>query len=274
MRFKNWFKINENRKELARNYSNLLKDVPQDPIHHTEGSALIHTQLVRKAIPKAIQELNKLKFVAPFSKILENLDFSISEEEMQILVMSAWLHDIGKASATTINKDTGKIQAIGHQDPEHYEPQLNKIQNFAPQETLDFYKKNSQIINFLIQRHMDFVNKDGFPSGFIKSNFENGIIKSSKEIKLLLILMWADKMGRRPEDTILSAIQKNAERLQVSSERSQKFKPIVQKTSFSGSPKEFNDLLLSRNLNSLQRKSALKNKFPELSDLELSNLVF
>ena len=57
-------------------------------------------------------------------------------------------------------------------------------------------------------------------------------------------------------------------------ELSQKFKPIVQKTSFSGSPKEFNDLLLSRNLNSLQRKSALKNKFPELSDLELSNLVF
>ncbi|RTK97720.1 MAG: hypothetical protein EKK64_00460 [Neisseriaceae bacterium] len=274
MRFKNWFKINENRKELAHHYSNLLKDVPQDPIHHPEGSALIHTQLVRKAIPKAIQELNKLKFIEPFSKILENLDFSVSEEEMQILVMSAWLHDIGKASATTVNKDTGKIQAIGHQDPEHYLPQLNKIQNFAPQEVVEFYQKNSQIINFLIERHMDFVNKDGFPSGFIKSNFENGVIKNSKEIKLLLILMWADKMGRKPENTILSAIQKNAERLQISSERSQKFKPIVQKTSFSGSPKEFNDLLLSRNLNSLQRKSALKNKFPELSDLELSNLVF
>jgi hypothetical protein len=274
MRFKNWFLVKENRKELASQYSNLLKNVPQDPHHHPEGNVLIHTQLVRKAIPKAIQELTNLKLIPPFSKILEHLNFTVTAEEMQILFMSAWLHDIGKASATKTNPDTGKIQAIGHQDPEHYLPQLDKIKDFASQETIDFYLKNSKVINFLIERHMDFVNKDGFPSSFIKANFEKGVIKNSQEIKLLLILMWADKMGRKPENTILSAIQKNAERLQVSSERSQKFKPIVQKDSFSGTPKEFNDLLLSKNLNPLQRKIALKNKFPDLSELEISNLVF
>ena len=274
MKFKNWFQIEESRKELASQYSNLLKNIEQDPHHHPEGNVLIHTQLVRKSIPKAIQELNKLKFIDPFSKILQNLNFSVNEEEVAILNMAAWLHDIGKVSATTKNPATGKIQAIGHQDPEHYLPQLEKIKDYASKETINFYQKHSGIINFLIERHMDFVNKDGFPSSFIKKYFENGIIKDSQEIKLLLILMWADKMGRKPENTILSAIQKNADRLQISSERSQKFKPTIQKNAFSGSPKEFNDLLLSKNLNSLQRKIALKNKFPDLSDLEISNLVF
>ena len=130
MRFSNWL---ENRRELAKAYGNTLRNVPQDPIHHPEGPTLIHTQLVRKSVPRAIQELKNLQQDPKFSTTLSNIDFSVSAEEMQILFLSAWLHDIGKSTATTIGGQpwttpgaTGKIQAIRHQDPKNYQPKLDK----------------------------------------------------------------------------------------------------------------------------------------------------
>ena len=60
-------------------------------------------------------------------------------------------------------------------------------------------------------------------------------------MKLLLILMWADKMGRKPEDTIQSAIAKNANSLFASIQKSQKrLRNIENQTKpFEGGPEEF-----------------------------------
>ena len=50
MKFKEWFQT-ESAKELARQYSQSLKPIPQDPKHHPEGDVLTHIKLVRKSIP-------------------------------------------------------------------------------------------------------------------------------------------------------------------------------------------------------------------------------
>ena len=277
-----WKKYVETRKELSKTFSDLLRDVPQDSEHHPEGPTLIHTQLVRKAVPKAIEELRILQQNPKFSNILSDIDFSISPEEMQILKLSAWLHDIGKYSATTIGGQhwttpgaTGKIQAIGHQDPEHYHPQLEKLKDIAPPETVQLYLKNEHLINFIIEHHMDFTSGTGFSKSFVANHFERDKIKNTPEMKLLLILMWADKMGRKPEDTIKSAIEKNANNLYASMQKSEKrFQNIQNQTkAFEGGPEEFSQILKLRKITRDQRIKALQGKFPYLTGVQLDKLT-
>lgn len=274
MQFKHWL-IAEGHRELAQAYRNLLQDVPQDPIHHPEGNALVHIQLVRKAIPRAIEELNKLKQVPPFNEILADIDFNVTPEEFQILFLSAWLHDIGKASATT-NID-GKISSIGHETPKFYAPEMKKLKDLASPELINLYRNNAKLINFLIMRHMDLMGNNGFPSNVINSHFKNGRIINSEAMKLLLILMWADKMGRRPEETILTAIGKNAEKLALSSQRSIKRDANIAKANankpFQGTASDMNAMLKLRNLDRASRLKAIKNKFPNLTPEELDQLT-
>ena len=279
---KTWKQYTENIKELAKNYSNALKNVPQDPVHHREGNALIHTQLVRKAIPKAIQELKILQQTPELSNILSNIDFSISNEELKILYLSAWLHDIGKATATTIGGQpwtnqgaSGKIQSIGHQDAKHYLPQLEKLKNFAPSETFNLYIKNKDLINFIIEHHMDFTSGTGFSKSFVSKHFDGEKVKNTPEMKMLLILMWADKMGRKPEETIADAIEKNVKNLYASSEKSQKILNNIknQSKSFEGSPEEFAQILKLKQMNKNQKIQALKGKFPFLNPEQLDKLT-
>jgi len=276
MRFKLWLTLTEGRKELASTYRGLLQNVPQDPIHHPEGDVLTHVQLVRKAIPRAIDELNKLKSTQQFSNILSDIDFTVNPMESKILALAAWLHDIGKASATTIDQKTGKIQSIGHETSKHYVPQIEKLKEFAPQETIDLYVKNMKLINFLVEHHMDFMSREGFPASFLRTYFQNGKVKNSPEMKLLLILMWSDKMGRKPEEAIAASIAKNADRLAASSARNFKkdFNIANQSKPYQGGPEEFNALLLQRGLtNPSQRLNALKNKFPGLSNQEINDIL-
>lgn len=275
MRFKLWLTLDEGKRELASTYRGLLQDVPQDPTHHPEGNVLTHVQLVRKAIPRAAMELRKLKETPQFSNILSDLDFTINSEEAEILALSAWLHDIGKASATTIDPQSGRIQSIGHENPEHYVPQLEKLKSIAPPETVDLYVKNAKLINFLIEHHMDFMSKEGFPASFLRTYFKHGKVQGSPEMKLLLILMWADKMGRKPEDAIAGAIAKNADRLAASSVRNLKKDTNIanQSKPFQGGPSDFNALLSQRGLNSDQRLKSLRSKFPGLSNQEIDNIL-
>ena len=279
MKFLNWL---ENRRDLANAYSNTLRNVPQDPIHHPEGPTLIHTQLVRKSVPRAIQELKNLQQDPKFSTILSNINFSVSAEEMQILFLAAWLHDIGKSTATTIGGQpwntpgaTGKIQAIGHQNPEHYQPQLDKLKNIAPPETIQLYLNNKNLINFIIEHHMDFTSGAGFSKSFVAQHFEGEKVKNTPEMKMLLILMWADKMGRKPEDTIAAAITKNANNLYASAQKSQtRFNNMQnQSKSFEGGPEDFAQILKSRKMTKIQKTQALKGKFPFLNPEQLDKLT-
>ena len=207
MKFSEWL-YTEDRQSLAKRYKNILHGVPQEKKHHPEGDALAHTRLVRKAIPHAIEKLKDLQTNhSQLSNALSNLNFNISPEEFEILKISAWLHDIGKASSTTVGSLpfltpvplSGKIQAIGHQDAKHYMPQIEKLKSVAPPETFKLFKKHEPLIKFIVDHHMDFTS-GRFSKNFISEFFHNGKIIDDPRIKLLLIIMWSDNMGRKPEN--------------------------------------------------------------------------
>ncbi|MBX9720018.1 MAG: hypothetical protein K2X81_01380, partial [Candidatus Obscuribacterales bacterium] len=110
---------------------------------------------------------------------------------------------------------------------------------------------------------------------FLRTYFQNGKAKNSPEMKLLLILMWSDKMGRKPEETIAASIAKNADRLAASSARNFKkdFNIANQTKPYQGGPGDFNALLMQRGLTDPgQRLKALKNKFPGLSNQEIEDI--
>lgn len=273
----------EGRRELAQGYKKALHGVPQDPGHHPEGDALIHSRLVRKAVPRAMQELQVAQTTPehPLYDILSQINFRLSPQEEQLVVLAAWLHDIGKSTATTIGGEPwrqggeGRIQAIGHQDKKHYLPQMQKLQSVAPPETVELYMQNEELINWLIEHHMDFVGGQGFSRNFITDNFDGHRVQDSLRMRLLLILMWSDKMGRKPEDTILASIEKNTQRLVRSSERgAQRQANIARQTpAFEGDPAQFAAMLKGRQMAPNQRFGALKGKFPNLTPEQIQQLL-
>lgn len=276
MKFRNFIETNS---ELATAFKNKLSGVPQDPVHHPEGDVLTHTRLVRKAIPKAIRELEVAKS-GQLSSVLINMNFGIDASEAAILAMATWLHDIGKATATTIGGNpwhlggTGKIQALGHQYGQHFLPQIEQLSSVAPEATKELYTKNAELINWLIEHHMDFANGQGFSKSFVSENFDGGVVKPTQRMKLLLILMWADKMGRLPESSVAAAAQKNSKNLLISANRGavKAANLAKQSVSFGGSPEEFAQSMKTKNMTRGQRMSALRGKYPQLTPEEITKL--
>lgn len=261
----------EGMRELAKAYSDSLKDVPQNFDHHPEGSVLNHVKLVRKSVLAAAKELQNLKRDPFLGEALSDLDFNLGEEEIKILNLAAWLHDIGKSTATTVdgvhyskapNLD-GKIQAIGHEAPEHYGPQVERMLSLAPKSLVDFYNSHRDVINFLIERHMDFAH-GGFGKRMLSSYFADGRIKNDPYIKLLLVLMWADKMGRGKAPELADNINK----LRIASEKSRAAHAKMEKRSkpFSGSEEEFRSVLQSRGLDQAAIDAAVRSKFAKVQD--------
>lgn len=266
-----WSEFGEGRKELARLYKSVMSGVPQDPKHHPEGDVLTHVRLVRKAIPKAIQDLQQIQTDRnnPLSDVFSEVSFRISPEEEQIVAAAAWLHDIGKPTATTIGGEPwqtpgvqGKIQALGHQEPNHYGPQIQRLQQEAPAETLQLYTRHQELINWLIEHHMD-LSAGQFSRAFLDENFQNGRIINSQRMRLLLILMWADRMGRDPQTTmanIAKLTDKMVKSSQVSQNRTQR--AANQSKPFDGTPEQFQALLRQRGLAPEQITQAMQSKFP------------
>lgn len=279
----------ENNRDLAAAYKRATHGVPQDPTHHAEGDVLKHIRLVRKALPRAIEELDRVKQSHPqLSYVLKDIDFSLTPTEWDVLALSAWLHDIGKDTATEMDGQhwrepgaSGRITAYGHQDPEHFLPQIEKLREFAPQKIIDLYDNNKETVDWLIQRHMDFV-QDRFPKHVIYSadpekpaHFSGGKIVPSSKIKLLLILMWADKMGRIPEEVVLKGVSKNAERLATSAAWGKRKEDNIaahKKPAFSGSPEEFANMMNAKGLDRQSKMGATRGKFGQISDDELNAL--
>jgi len=254
---------------LAKSYKGLLGGVPQSPEHHPEGDALTHVRLVRKAIPRAIQELQTLQAGNnPLSHVLSDMDFRLSKNEEQILALAAWLHDIGKVTATTTDD---RIQSIGHQDSQHYQPQLEKLKAEAPPETVELYLQNEDLLNWLIEHHMDLI-QGRFSNRFILENFRDGKALNTPQMRLLLLLMWADKMGRgNPEDVIMASLSKGAERVASSGDKSQR---QSQKTEpFQGDPGQFVDMLNQRGMSRDQKVGALRGKFPQIAPADVARLL-
>lgn len=271
-RFSKWL---EGRKETATLYKSIMGGIPQDPTHHPEGDLLTHVRMVRKAIPQAIQELQQAQTDPnnPLSTVLSDINFRISQQEEQIVSLAAWLHDIGKPTSTTIGGEPwnqsgvqGRIQSIGHQNPTHYEPQITKFQQIATPETLEFYSQHQDLINWLIEHHMD-LGMGRFSRKFVDEHFDNGKLINTPQTRLLLILMWADKMGRDPKSTIQGIAQSS----QTSITRTQR--AANQSTSFEGSPTDFASMLKQRQMTPQQRSQAMKGKFPQLGDQEIAQIT-
>lgn len=252
---------------MASAYSDALRDVPENPDHHPEGTTLKHVKLVRRAISSAAEALQGLKSSPVFSDILSELDFRLTEDDRQVLVMAAWLHDIGKTTATTIggvpfrNSDgrIGKIQAIGHEKPEHYGPQVEKMLAVAPESTRRFYESNRDLINFLVERHMDFAH-GGFPNRVVSDFFVDGRLKDDRRMRLLLVLMWADKMGRAKT----ADLAKNIDKLRLASEKSKELARKSQRTlkgAFEGGEEEFRSMLKAKGLPDSAIEAAVRSKF-------------
>ena len=266
MEFREWF-LMEGVRDLAKAYSDALRDVPENPEHHPEGTTLKHVKLVRRAISSAEQELQNLKFTPVFSDILSDLDFRLTEDDRQVLVVAAWLHDVGKTTATTIGGvpfrdaggQTGKIQAIGHEKPEHYGPQVEKMLAVAPESTRRFYESNRDLINFLVERHMDFAH-GGFPNRVISDFFVDGRIRNDRRMRLLLVLMWADKIGRGKAPDLA----KNIDKLRMASEKSRELARRSQralKGAFEGGEDEFRSMLKAKGLPDSAIEAAVRSKF-------------
>lgn len=287
LKFKMWF-LKEDSRSLAATYSDLLKNVPQDQVHHPEGDVLTHVKLVRKAIPKAINRLNSLKSVHPFSEILEDMNFDTSPEELSILYLCAWLHDIGKATATKIGginysflsqmdlsyqNDPSKISASKHDSSLHYSPLIKSLEEFAPESTKALYLKNKDVVDFVTDHHMQLGR---FPKSFIKEHFKDGKAVNSQKLKLLFILMWADKMGRTPE-AVATAIGENERGLIDSSKESIKIRMNQEKTASRSksfdSPESMAKQLSGNNVSKEQIKRAIKGKFPDIGDDDLLSIL-
>lgn len=175
----------------------MLKPVPQNPEHHEEGDVFTHTKMVRDSLNLAEELLEKESEIKPF----ENINFSLNNNEKKILKISAWLHDIGKASATTINGNhwsgggEGKVQAIGHDKSDHYMPMIEKIP-IAKRILDSLSQEDLSTVYFCIDNHMNLRN--GTFSKRLTSQIMNpdGNYKNEKKVKILLYLIVMDWSGR------------------------------------------------------------------------------
>jgi hypothetical protein len=190
MNFKNWLITESSLRDL-------LSPVPQNPTHHEEGDVFTHTRMVRKSLDLAKSLLEDKSNKFPFT----NINFYLSEKEEKLLKICAWLHDIGKATATTINGShwstggSGKIQAIGHDTPKHYLPNIDKIP--IARKILDsLSNKDVDDIYFCIDYHMS-LGSGLFSKRIMNMILEkNGNYKNERRIKLLLYLIVMDWCGR------------------------------------------------------------------------------
>lgn len=266
MQFKLWLQ-NEGAKELAKNFKSILHGVPQSPKHHPEGDALVHTRLVRKSINQAINYINQLKTIEPFKTILQNINVNLVGADDQLIKLTAFLHDIGKKTATKIKDD--KITSYNHENPEHYQPQIDSLKKNAHPDLIKFYEDNKELIDFLIQRHMD-VSKGGFPNQFIANYMNNGVFIPDRKLNLLMVILYADKMGRNPQSQ--ESIDKNDKALIAAQEKSMKNTQKIQTQQKPVSPQNLIKDLKKKNISDDKIINIIKNKF-NMTDEKAKELI-
>lgn len=211
MRFRKWFEMSSLR--------DMLSKVPQSPKWHPEGSVFAHTRLVRKALENAIALYQSY---APIAGIFG----PVNDEDRTILRLAAWLHDTGKTSASAwthpdgsqtpytefpdrnvnqmmspdFGEPGGKWQSIGHEEPQHYEPQIQKLGSQWQQVLQNLSPQGQELLWYLVQRHMDF-GDDGFHKILMNQMFDaQGNVLPERRFKLLIVFKLMDIMGRQGGD--------------------------------------------------------------------------
>jgi len=179
----------------------LLQSVPQSPRHHPEGNVWNHSRLVRKHLDFAVREMGEvIKKYPCFSAF----DPNFSAREINILRVTAYLHDIGKVSATT--HDEKGYHAHRHEELSHVfagivklrtDPLWIRVHDSASDE-------DRGMVMFLIHRHMFRFGKK-FQNRYIN---DDGVY--NPKVKLLITFRIMDQMGRAfdvPKYDLFAAVE-------------------------------------------------------------------
>lgn len=199
----------------------MLKVVPQNPKHHSEGDVFTHTRMVRSRLPLAMDFIAKEK-LKPDS-IFSNLDLNLSSREMRILKLAAWFHDIGKASASEINQETGKVTSYGHENAKHYMPMIDKLSGNLKQLFENLTPEEKEILYFVIDYHMSLQVPHGFPRKIYEKIFDdNGKVRNDSKAKLLVIFIIMDRTGRIKESDFRPDIKTFQQKQNISKQNAHK----------------------------------------------------
>ena len=211
MGFRNWLEMSTIR--------DLLTGVPQNPKYHPEGDVWTHVRLVRKSLPAAVQmfEQARAQEGSPFSNFTP-----VSKQDEDILRLAAWLHDIGKNTATAYtNPDKsrtpwtnqnfqgysvqqmmspdfgpGKWQSIGHEEPTHYQPLVKQLGHQWQVMLEKLSPEDKDTLWFVVDRHMDF-NEQGITRKMRQMTIgEDGKFLPDRKYKLWIIFKMMDSMGK------------------------------------------------------------------------------
>lgn len=181
------------------NLSNFIEVIPefkslnqcnQSPLHHAEGSVLIHSQMALDQMLLLLKQVN-------------------DSNDKIALYLSVILHDIGKPATYGINKK-GNITAYGH-DKVGVPLAKDFLFKYFPE--LDYKTKNT--ILSLIEWHMRprIMMKDG------TKDKKLNILSLCVNTKLLYLLSMADTLGRKAEDMsgceLLEKFKAECERLNI-----------------------------------------------------------
>jgi tRNA nucleotidyltransferase/poly(A) polymerase len=259
--------------------------VPQNPKHHPEGGVDRHTMMVRSSLEPAIKILQEKQKNDP-SGPLSNLDLSFASEDMNILRLAGLLHDIGKGDTL----DPVKLSAHGHEDPENFEKAMQRLGPIWHQMYSQSNQSDKDDLWWVIKYHMSLKDKEGFQNKSLKKEIldDQGKYKPDRKIKLLLVFLLMDRMGRGGESGIpwqkakqfaqgnTSAAARGLEGIDATASMyKQDLDKIASRASkpMSSDPVGFVSSMREKGKPNEIIRSALRGRFPNLTDTEITQLL-
>lgn len=185
----------------------IIGNVPQRADFHKEGPVGAHSRMVRGQLKNAISIMQQA--ASDPSSSLSSLDVNYTPEEINILRLAAWLHDLGKASTTTIDGvpwqqvpspdlEKSKITGKKHELPYHFNPMAQKLlQSPLWKQIYDNSTfENKKDLWFIIRNHMG-ISKEGLEKSLLRKYIgPDGKYINNRRIKLLLTFILMDRLGR------------------------------------------------------------------------------
>lgn len=155
----------------AENELLALQDVQQDPTHHPEGDALLHTFHVVDAMNEICNRER------------------VSSDEKIVLMLAALCHDFGKAVSTQWNEKKEKWTAYNHQTTG-----VPLTKSFL--DKINCPLKYRQSILTLVLEHMVHLLQE--PNAKNVRNLINRLVKGKATMRLLTLVVESDSSGRPP----------------------------------------------------------------------------